>query len=88
MIAVVRGRLAGYNSSSMSDFSLRHAVLWSGVRPDADFGAILSGSLYNLSLTGDQADARVVGEDWAAVGRDLAAEMNKYGLDGEEEEGG
>lgn len=70
----------------MSDFLFVMPSFGRGFARTLDVGAILSGSSYNVSLTGDHADAWAIGEDWAAVGRDLAEAMNKYGLDGEEEE--
>lgn len=69
----------------MSDFLFVTPSFSRGFARTLDVGAVLAGASYNISPTGDYADAWATAEDWRAVGRDFAEVINRYRVNGEEE---
>ncbi len=63
---------------AMSDFLFVEPSFSRGLARTLDVGAVLGGSSYNISPTGDFADAWATSQDWHAIGRDIMDAFLRY----------
>lgn len=59
-----------------SDFLFAKPSFWGGMSRLFDFGGTLNS--YNISPTGEIADARAFYEDWKAIGDDMRSTLQLY----------
>lgn len=68
--------------NDISDFLVARPSFWEGISRIVDFGNTLQE--YNVSSSGDVADAVALRNDWRMVGRALRDAMNEYDVKEEE----